>query len=300
MDPATVERLRLVAAWDGDLVHGARCTFADVLGRLAAWRARLDGLGRALGDAECWSGPAADVAAATVLDLSSAAAAVQAAFARSQEGWDALSSATRAAQGLAEQALVLCALPDAGTGGWPLAGALASADDALLAAAAVAAAARTAEEAVSGLAAAVPAATTLPDLLARIGPLEVPDVPVGLPVRNVAAWWAGLPAAAQDAVVVAAPAAIGSLDGVPAWARDRANRLLLDATLQDPSVPEDAARAARLLDERIRAEEAAGRTVQLHLLDLPADRVVLALGDLDTADAVALLVPVFSPHRRTT
>jgi hypothetical protein len=31
--------------------------------------------------------------------------------------------------------------------------------------------------------------------------------------------------------------------------------------------------------------------VQLHLLDLAADRVVLGLGDLDTADAVAVLVP---------
>lgn len=291
VDPGTVERLRLVAAWDGEVVHGACSTFADVLDRLAVWRSRLDGLGRALGDAECWSGPAADVAAATVLDLSTAAAAVQAAFARSQDGWNALSASVRAAQGLAQQALVLCALPEAGTGGWPFAGALATADDALLEAAAAAAAARAAEEAVSGLASATPAATTLPDLLAQIGPLEVPDVPVQRAVRDVAAWWAGLPAAAQDAVVVAAPAMVGSLDGVPAWARDRANRLVLDATLQNPSLPDDEARAARLLDQRIRAEEAAGRTVQLHLLDLPADRVVLSLGDLDTADAVALLVP---------
>ena len=127
IDPDTMARLRLVAAWDGDLVHGARCTFADVLDRLAAWRARLDGLGRAIGDADCWSGPAADVAAATLLDLSRAAAAVQAAFGRSQEGWDVLSPATRAAQEQAEQALVLAVLGEAG--------AAASAEDALAAAA---------------------------------------------------------------------------------------------------------------------------------------------------------------------
>ena len=293
VDPDTVARLRVVAAWDGELVHGARCTFADVVDRLSAWRARLDGLGRELGAADCWSGPAAEVAAATVLDLSRAAAAVQAAFGRSQEGWDALSSATRAAQAMAEQALVLAALGEVGPGGWPFTGAAAAAEDALVAAAAAAAAARTAEDAVSGLVVLPggPAAITVPDLLTGLGPLEVPALPVRLPVPAVAAWWAGLSAAEQGALVAAAPAALGSLDGVPAWARDRANRLLLAHALDDPDLPDDAARAARLLDERIRAEEAAGRAVQLHLLDLLGDRVVLALGDLDTADAVALLVP---------
>jgi hypothetical protein len=38
-------------------------------------------------------------------------------------------------------------------------------------------------------------------------------------------------------------------------------------------------------------EEATGQHVQLQLLDLPGDRVVLALGDLDTARTVAVLVP---------
>ena len=83
---------------------------------------------------------------------------------------------------------------------------------------------------------------------------------------------------------------------MPAWARDRANRLLLTRALDDPALPDDAARAARLLAARIRAEEAAGRTVQLHLLDLAGDRVALAFGDLDTADAVALLVPGVAHH----
>ena len=48
---------------------------------------------------------------------------------------------------------------------------------------------------------------------------------------------------------------------------------------------------AGVVARRIAAEEAAGKEVQLHLLDLAGDRVVLALGDLDTADAVAVLVP---------
>jgi hypothetical protein len=286
LDPGTVARLRVVAVWDGALVSGARCTFADVLDRLAAWRARLDGLGRALGDAECWSGPAADVAAATVVDVSRAAAAAHSAFVRSQEGWDALAGAAGRAQALAEQALALATRS-------PVVPAAPVAAEALAAAAAADAAAHAAGDAVMGLAALVPGAAPpgVADLLARIGPLQVPTVPAGASPRDVAAWWAGLSAAEHAALVAAAPAVVGRLDGVPAWARDEANRLLLHQALEDPSLPDDAAQAARLLDAQIRSEEAAGRTVQLHLLDLPSDRVVLALGDLDTADVVALLVP---------
>jgi hypothetical protein len=129
------------------------------------------------------------------------------------------------------------------------------------------------------------------DLLRRLRPVEVPALPGGVPVGDVAAWWAALSAAEQEALLAADPGAVGSLDGVPAWARDRANRLLLDRALHDPSLPPDAAGVAALVQERIRAEEAAGRTVQLQVLDLLGDRVVLSLGDLDTADAVALLVP---------
>jgi hypothetical protein len=293
LDPGTLARLRVVAVWDGGLVTGARCTFAEVLDRLAAWRARLDDLGRALGDADCWSGPAADVAAATVVDVSRAAAAVHAAFARSQDGWDALAGFAGTAQALAEQALVLAALSESEPIGRLVLPAAPVAEEALAAAAAADAAAHTAGDAVDGLAALVPGAAPpgVADLLARIGPLPVPTVPAGASPRDVAAWWANLSAAEHTALVADVPAVVGRLDGVPAWARDEANRLLLHQALDDPSLPDDAARAARLLDARIRAEEAAGRTVRLHLLDLPSDRVVLALGDLDTADVVALLVP---------
>jgi hypothetical protein len=48
---------------------------------------------------------------------------------------------------------------------------------------------------------------------------------------------------------------------------------------------------ARTVAAQIRAEERAGRQVQLHLLDLADDRMALALGYLDTAEAVAVLVP---------
>jgi hypothetical protein len=97
--------------------------------------------------------------------------------------------------------------------------------------------------------------------------------------------------AQQGAVISVSPAVIGTLDGVPAWARDRANRLLLDRALRDPRTPEAAAVTAGVVARRIAREEAAGQDVQLQLLDLAGDRVVLALGDLDTADTVAVLVP---------
>jgi hypothetical protein len=84
---------------------------------------------------------------------------------------------------------------------------------------------------------------------------------------------------------------VGSLDGLPAWARDRANRLLLGRALTDPATPDDEAATARAVAAQLEGEEATGQRVQLHLLDLSGDRVALAIGDLDTADAVAVVVP---------
>ena len=54
----------------------------------------------------------------------------------------------------------------------------------------------------------------------------------GVAPEEVAAWWAGLSATAQLAAIRRAPADVGRLDGVPAWARDRANRLVLDRALR--------------------------------------------------------------------
>lgn len=296
--PATLDRLRVVAGWDPVVVRGARATLAAVAERLLSWRARLDASGRELLAADSWAGPSADAAAGIVEQLSGLAAAVQTALDLSQEGWDALAVAAADAQGLAVRALVATG-PEA-----PLTAAASAlappgwlpdpvAEGALARAEAAAAGARAAADALSGLTApAAGAAPGLDELMARAGHVLVPPVvPAGGTPRDVASWWASLPAAAQWSLVERAPAQLGSLDGVPAWARDRANRLLLDAALDDPGLPAGAARTARVVAGRIAAEEAAGRPVQLQLLDLEGDRVVLALGDLDTADAVAVLVP---------
>jgi Alpha/beta hydrolase len=132
------------------------------------------------------------------------------------------------------------------------------------------------------------------DLLARVpltGPFVAPALPAPRPPDEVARWWTGLSAAAQLAAIAQTPGRIGALDGLPAWARDRANRLLLDRALADPRTPALAAFTAGVVARRVAAEEAAGNEVQLTLLDLAGDRVVMALGDLDAADAVAVLVP---------
>jgi hypothetical protein len=124
-----------------------------------------------------------------------------------------------------------------------------------------------------------------------IGPVQAPGVPTAGPPADVAAWWAALSPAQQLALISGSPAVVGALDGVPAWARDRANRALLRRALADPGLPPDAARTAAVIAQSIATEEARGTPVQLHLLDLAGDRVVLALGNLDSADTVALLVP---------
>jgi hypothetical protein len=119
-----------------------------------------------------------------------------------------------------------------------------------------------------------------------VRPLPLPIPPTGNP-GEVAAWWAGLSVVARSAFLQRQAGVAGALDGLPAAARDRANRLLLARALRraDPS-PTALAVAAEIADQ-----EAAGRTVQLHLFDEAGNRVALAVGDLDTAEAVAVLVP---------
>ena len=59
----------------------------------------------------------------------------------------------------------------------------------------------------------------------------LPQPPTG-DAQAVARWWDDLSFSQQHAVVVLTPAVIGNRDGVPAWARDGANRQLLAADLE--------------------------------------------------------------------
>lgn len=312
--PGGEARLAAVAAWDPPLVRGAVATLRAVAGRFVSWRRRVDALALSFESAECWSGPAARSAAAALLDVSSVAAAVDAALAESLLAYERLAIEADAAQELATEALALAADLPAGLEGErqtyeaeldltrgmpgfrPEPGAvLAVAEEAFAHAAAAAAAASAAEEPLVALG--VLGAWTTPgfaDLLAwtaSIAPVAVPGPPARGAPEAVAGWWAALPLGAQLTAVRTTPQVIGSLDGVPAWARDRANRLLLHRALADPGASPSEALTAQAVAGRIAAEEAAGVPVQLHLFDLAGERVALALGDLDTADAVAVLVP---------
>ncbi|HEY0216848.1 MAG TPA: alpha/beta hydrolase [Cellulomonas sp.] len=78
---------------------------------------------------------------------------------------------------------------------------------------------------------------------------------------EVAAWWAGLPVAAQDLLVDRAWAKLGNLDGIPYPVRVRANRSAVSAALAD-EVRRDGTLGVRMsdLEARIAAIEASGRT----------------------------------------
>ncbi|WBB74498.1 alpha/beta hydrolase [Micromonospora sp. WMMD1128] len=131
---------------------------------------------------------------------------------------------------------------------------------------------------------------------------------------EVRRWWTGLSPAEQRWLVGHEPGRVGRLDGVPAAARDRANRLLLADRRQEllarrlallrplPAGPFEVTRRARLagveaalrgldgLGERL-ATPSAPRAYLLGL-DLAGDgRAMVALGNPDRAGAVLTYVP---------
>ncbi|SDF61322.1 Alpha/beta hydrolase [Blastococcus aurantiacus] len=304
--PDPVLRLQTVAGWDVVSLRAGLHALTALDEGFPAWRSRLDAVVRELEQDGCWSGPAAAQAGELLVRLSSAAAALDLGFAASREecarlAREAATAAERAATALAlarelpmplDAALAaedtLAASVDRlvlGPGSVPPA--VATAREALSAVTAVEAAAGRAGEVL------VPAAATGPaawlDALAGVDPVRRP--PAGGDPAATAHWWAALPIAAQLTLVESQPRIVGSSDGVPAWARDRANRHALRQVLADPRADEDHRATARVVAEVLAAEEDAGRVAQLHLLDLDADRVAVAFGDLDSAEAVALVVP---------
>lgn len=124
-------------------------------------------------------------------------------------------------------------------------------------------------------------------------------------------WWAALGPAQQRWLVQHEPDVVGRLDGVPAAARDQANRLLLEehrSALLDrraqllarrpltPDVARDLARIDRSLDgiDAIRHRLAATDGPRAYLLTLtPAGdgRAVVSVGNPDRADNVLTYVP---------
>jgi hypothetical protein len=148
-------------------------------------------------------------------------------------------------------------------------------------------------------------------------PLEVPEPPpVGTDPYEVADWWAGLTPEQRAAVIAADPDVIGALDGLPAAVRHDANMLVLERDLA--ATEADIARleaemreAAGDVDELTRLNAERAEAIRLHemlttvheqvtaapnrtllLLDTSGQgRAAVGIGDVDTADHVAVVVP---------
>jgi hypothetical protein len=143
-------------------------------------------------------------------------------------------------------------------------------------------------------------------LAAGVG--STPPAP-GTPPDLVRSWWAALTSDEQERAVRGWPTALGSLDGLPAAVRSAANehRLDLDVAMlrARSSLSEDEERwlatcmLVRAQLDRVRATlDPFGLepfTAQLLVFDPAAygyeGRVALAVGDVDTAENVAFLVP---------
>ncbi|WP_148613541.1 alpha/beta hydrolase [Nocardioides rubriscoriae] len=133
---------------------------------------------------------------------------------------------------------------------------------------------------------------------------------------EVLAWWRGLTRAQRLALVAAAPGAIGDLDGVPAVDRDAANRVRLSRDLATLRHLEDLGQLTLRERETLDNAEAVEEALDRHSHDVDAHghrvpvllwiydpgayvqddggvdgRVAVAVGDPDTADAVAINVP---------
>jgi hypothetical protein len=139
-------------------------------------------------------------------------------------------------------------------------------------------------------------------LAAGVGPGAGGPARVGATPELVRQWWAALTSDERDRAVRAWPAELGALDGLPASVRSAANERRLDrdvAALQrQPSLTPDQRRwLGNCLEVRrqLAAARDAGGMAQLLVFDPTAfgyqGRAAIAVGDLDTADNVAFLVP---------
>lgn len=118
-------------------------------------------------------------------------------------------------------------------------------------------------------------------------------VPTGKTPDEVSAWWESLSPAQRRELIAAHPDMIGSLDGIPARDRHDANLAVLDQEITEASGSE----AERLREIRARID--ASRTdsdtaddLYLLKLDTAGDgKIIVSVGDPDTADDVSVYVP---------
>lgn len=135
----------------------------------------------------------------------------------------------------------------------------------------------------------------------------------GATPEEIAQWWEGLSEAEREAVISAYPERIGNTDGLPASARDQANRIMLDDDLESLRQKEEDGAILTPEEERIleNAEAADKAITHADTYEMPGTRerpggmlwmydpsafggegrVAIGVGNLDTADDVSIQVP---------
>ncbi|ROP64589.1 alpha/beta hydrolase [Curtobacterium sp. ZW137] len=108
---------------------------------------------------------------------------------------------------------------------------------------------------------------------------------------EVTTWWSGLGSADRARLERDAPVVVGNLDGVPYTVRDHVNRAVLAAGLADPHT---AASESAMLGQVRESLHRVADTPPKSLITLDtrgAGRAAIAIGDLDTAADVTVVVP---------
>ena len=140
--------------------------------------------------------------------------------------------------------------------------------------------------------------------------------PEGGSAHDQSAWWEGLTPDEQQQVIAEHPEWIGNTDGIPAWARDRANRDLigdyrgeleseqksLEKLGLGPPVNQYFLGKLGTVEDKVKGLDAVEHTLglgnrQLLLLDVTGEdqlKAAIAYGDIDTADHVAVFTPGFA------
>lgn len=325
-----------LAGWDIDALRRGSADLTSTAEATRGWVTRGDAIGQALSAPAAWDGPASEaglsslgtwlaVAARLNPALEALAAGVAEAVTWYAQAQDAAASALRAASiaGVVVGADGIVSASAGPTSSTDADQAAAAAERAAAAAAVQAHVDEAFRFAARGDALvasdvgvfrglAIPGFTAGSDFADLMVALHVtiwsagslPTVPSAADPSAVAAWWSGLSLDVQLRLARERPALIGGLDGVPAWARDTANRALLDDTLRgllaqlvvpqaDPMdilMNEDLFFTLSVRDALVQAE-ASGQPAQLYLFDPKDDLAAISVGDLDTADSVAVIVP---------
>jgi len=157
---------------------------------------------------------------------------------------------------------------------------------------------------------------TLLEQLARLTPGEIDAFVAGNPAaladlaarppaaREVASWWARVPAESRAALSLDVPGVVGNLEGLPFGVRDAANRTFLAQTIAGIHAQLDAGVGRAMEDElrkrlvmlssveRALETGSSGAERTLIALDVEGEgRAVIGIGALESADYVTFFVP---------